>query len=56
MMIKVSRRMLLVKSAVALFRLSSAEIWRLAGMPSMRSIKPKNPDPFLLPPYPDGQT
>jgi sarcosine oxidase len=43
---------------VALFRLGTAEVQRLAGMPSMRCIGPKGDNPYILPPipYPDGQT
>ncbi|WP_229184672.1 NAD(P)/FAD-dependent oxidoreductase [Bradyrhizobium oropedii] len=43
---------------VALFRLSAAEVQRLAGMPSMRCLGPKGDNPYILPPipYPDGQT
>jgi sarcosine oxidase len=43
---------------VALFRLGTAEVQRLAGMPSMRCIGPKGDNPYVLPPipYPDGQT
>jgi sarcosine oxidase len=41
----------------ALFRLSEAEVQRLAGMPSMRCLGPKGDNPYILPPipYPDGQ-
>jgi sarcosine oxidase len=43
---------------VAMFRLSPAEIQRLAAMPSMRCIGPKGENPYILPPitYPDGNT
>lgn len=43
---------------VALFRLGPAEVQRLAGMPSMRCIGPKDDNPYILPPiaYPDGCT
>jgi len=43
---------------VAMFRLSEAEVQRLAGMPSMRCIGPKGENPYILPPisYPDGHT
>ncbi|WP_206685361.1 FAD-dependent oxidoreductase [Bradyrhizobium uaiense] len=43
---------------VALFRLSAAEVQRLAGMPSMRCLGPKGDNPYILPPipYPDGQS
>ncbi|MHC2335325.1 NAD(P)/FAD-dependent oxidoreductase [Bradyrhizobium sp. USDA 4454] len=42
---------------VALFRLGTAEVQRLAGMPSMRCLGPKGDNPYILPPirYPDGQ-
>jgi sarcosine oxidase len=42
----------------ALFRLSAAEVQRLAGMPSMRCFGPKGENPYILPPipYPDGHT
>jgi sarcosine oxidase len=41
----------------ALFRLGTAEVRRLADMPSMRCFGPKGDNPYILPPilYPDGQ-
>jgi sarcosine oxidase len=43
---------------VAMFRLGTAEVARLAGMPAMRCFGQRGMDPYILPPiaYPDGHT
>ena len=46
------------RRTVAMFRLGTAEVQRLAGMPSMLCLGPRSENPYILPPirYPDGQT